>query len=443
MSEMTATRIGWGRWWRLATLAAAAGLWFLAASFLWRSRVPSGLDLPKLHAHGFFSARFLSRAAGYDRFLRWDFVLNELALLAALAVFATKARSFLRESAAGRIGTGMLLGMLAFCVVWLAQLPFGLAELWWERRHGRSKFAYLEYVLVNFLGLGVKFLFVCAAILIVMVLATLLGRRWWIVGAPAFVGIAILFAFLSPWLLPEGTHRLRNSTVAADARRIAKIEGLAGTPVLVENVHKETSDANAFSAGIASSRRVVLWDTLLDGRFSEGEIRVVLAHEFGHLARSHIWKGLAWYALFLIPASYVVTRAVRRRGGLTEPIAIPLALFVLTLLNVVALPLQNVVSRHMEAEADWIALNTTHDPASVKKLFEDFGTSSLQEPSPPTWDYVLLEDHPTLIQRIAMVEAWQASQARQRRQAIPEPGFAGREGSPARDARRAASQAGS
>jgi STE24 endopeptidase len=177
---------------------------------------------------------------------------------------------------------------------------------------------------------------------------------------------------------------------------------------VVQDVHSDTSAANAFAAGLGPSRRVVLWDTLLDGRFTLGEIRVVLAHELGHLARNHIWKGLAWYALFAIPGAFVVALATRRRGGLTQPAAVPLAIFVIALLQLVALPVQNLITRRIEAEADWAALQTTRDPRAAEGLFARFSTTSLIAPRPPTWAYLLLADHPTIVQRIAMAEAWRA-----------------------------------
>jgi STE24 endopeptidase len=79
---------------------------------------------------------------------------------------------------------------------------------------------------------------------------------------------------------------------------------------------------------------------------------------------------------------------------------------VLLLLQVALTPAQNVVSRHVEAEADWVALQTTRDPASGRGLFEKFQETSLAQPNPPTWDYLFLETHPTIMQRIAMAEAW-------------------------------------
>lgn len=392
----------------MATIVVLAGAWAVCAWALWHSRVPGGLDLPNLRPGDYFSAAELDRTAAYERFLRWDHLLSLLALLGALAVFAKKGPGFARESAAGRVGTGMLLGMLAFGVVWLAQLPFGLAGLWWERRHGTSKQGYVSWAFQNWLGLGSTFLFICLSIVIVMGLARLLGRRWWLVGAPAFVGLGILAAFTQPYLVVNGSRGIREPWLRADVQRLERKEGIQGTPVHVLKVSDQTDEVNAFATGLGPSRGVFLYDTFLDGRFTHAEVRVVLAHEFGHLARNHIWKGLAWYALFAIPGAYLVTRAVRRRGGLTEPAAIPLAIFMLAALQVVALPVQNVISRHLEAEADWIALETTHDPASARTLFTKFSATSLQQPEPPTWDYVLFEDHPTISQRLAMVEAWRA-----------------------------------
>jgi len=84
---------------------------------------------------------------------------------------------------------------------------------------------------------------------------------------------------------------------------------------------------------------------------------------------------------------------------------------VLLVLQVALTPAQNVVSRHDESEADWIALQTTRDPASGRGLFEKFSKADLAQPDPPTWSYLFLETHPTIMQRIAMTEAWKARQS--------------------------------
>ena len=53
------------------------------------------------------------RAKRYERFVRWNWVLSQIALLVVLAVYAQKGVAFVRESAAGRIGTGCCSGCSA------------------------------------------------------------------------------------------------------------------------------------------------------------------------------------------------------------------------------------------------------------------------------------------------------------------------------------------
>jgi STE24 endopeptidase len=175
----------------------------------------------------------------------------------------------------------------------------------------------------------------------------------------------------------------------------------------VQKVSDVTEQANAFAVGFGPSTHVVLWDTLIDGRFSRGEIALAVAHEFGHVKHRHVLKGVAWSALFAFPILLVVAEVTRRRGGLRDPANLPLAVLAVTVLMLLAAPLQNEISRRYEAEADWQALRTTHDPGSARALFEGFQRASLQDPNPPLWAYLWLETHPTLMQRIAMAERFE------------------------------------
>jgi STE24 endopeptidase len=283
-------------------------------------------------------------------------------------------------------------------------VPFSILELWWERRHHLTSIGYASLVLGNWLALGGEFVFLCFALAIVMGLARAVGDWWWLPAAPAFIGLALLFAFLNPWL--TSTHRLEQPALRASAARLERIEHVRHAPIEVESVHDVTSLPNAEATGIGPSRRVILWDTLVDGRFTDREVTVVIAHELGHLAHDHIWKDVGWYALFAFPGTFLIALATRRRGGMRRPEAVPLSLLVLVGLTVLGQPLQNIVTRHMEAEADWSALQATHDTAAATGLFVRFVPTTLSQPSPPTWDYVLLENHPTIMQRIAMVQAW-------------------------------------
>jgi STE24 endopeptidase len=123
--------------------------------------------------------------------------------------------------------------------------------------------------------------------------------------------------------------------------------------------------------------------------------------------RTHVLKGVGWFALAIVPTAFLIVLATRRRGGMRNPEAVPVALFVLIAVQVATTPLQNVVSRHVEREADWIALETTRDPAAAQRAFRELAVASLNQPRPPAWAYGFFETHPTIIQRIEMVRAWQ------------------------------------
>jgi STE24 endopeptidase len=395
-----------------AAAVVAAGVCALAASALWRTRVPGDLALPDLDPRDYFTRTELREAGEYERVVQILFVVQQVAILAVLAAYARWGGRFARESAAGRIGTGMLLGMLGLALLWLTLLPFGLTELWWQRRHDISRTGYSEWIFGSWLGLGGEFLFICLALAIVMGLARPLPRWWWLPGGAVFVGLALLFAFVYPYL--GGGERLRDPELVADARQLAHEQGISPVPVEVADVGTETTAPNAEAAGLGASRRIILWDTLLDGRFDDGEIRVVLAHELAHHSSAHVWKSVGWYALFAFPGALVIALVTRRRGGMRRPEAVPLGLFTLVVLSFLALPAENAISRHLEAEADWVALETTEDPRDARELFERFSTTLRTEPDPPGWAYVFMDTHPELIDRIAMTEAWEERTARGR-----------------------------
>ena len=151
-----------------------------------------------------------------------------------------------------------------------------------------------------------------------------------------------------------------------------------------------------------------IWNTLLDGRFSRGEIDATIAHELGHVRSRHVLKAIGWSALIVIPTLWLLDLITRRRGGVGDPVNLPFVFLVLAVLMLLAAPIQNAVSRRYEAEADWRSLNATHDPASTAKLFQGFEETSLEDPNPGVLDYLWLENHPTLMQRIAMTRAWAA-----------------------------------
>lgn len=324
--------------------------------------------------------------------------------LVVLGFYARYGIRWMRESAAGPVGTGMLLGMIGFALVWIAELPFAVLDVWWRHRYGLSG-SYAQATIGNWFQLGSRFVLLCVALGVVMGLARVrrIGARWWLPAAPVFVGLVTLDTFVAPWLLGGRPFR---------APYVPKLERIEHVHVPVR-VISGFSEPNAFSIGLGPSRRVFLWDPIVRPPFTPRMDRFVLAHELGHLAHNHIWKSIGWYALFAVPLAYLLSLAARRRGGMGLPEAVPLVILAYVVLQLAVLPLRNVVSRHMEAEADWSALRATHDPAGGRQLFRLFVAETKDDPSPPWWDYVFLENHPTLLQRIEMTQYWKSYAAAQ------------------------------
>ena len=227
-----------------------------------------------------------------------------------------------------------------------------------------------------------------------------------VAAAGVVLALAVGVQFVLPYLQRVGTHPVRSRTLAAQIRALENRERVGRPVVRVSPVSKNTSAANAFSIGIGPSRTVIIWNTLLDGRFTPREVRFVVAHELGHLARHHIWKGIAWGVLFGLPIFGLVAYVTGRRGGLRRPENVPLAVFTLALAGLVVMPLANAVSRRYEAEADWMAVRATRDPGAGRALFQDFVRTDLQNPDPPGWVTFFLEDHPSALARVEQVEAW-------------------------------------
>ena len=394
--------------WQLAILTALAGVWAVAGYFLWQSEIPDNLSLPNLDPHAFFSAHVLSRTAYFERFLNFSWIGEQLLLVAVFVGYARWGARFMKESAAGPIGTGIFLAMMGFALTWFVRVPFQILDTWWERKYGVLNVGYVEVVLGGWLSLGFTFVTLAVAVAIVMNIARWLPQLWWVAAVPIFAGIAILQTFVGPYL--TGGHPLARDSpqLAAAAQRIERREGLSGIPVKVLVVHDYTPEENAFATGLGPSRRVYLFDTILTGGLNQRQLETVIAHEFGHQARDHLWKDIAWYALFAFPEAFLIAYFARRRGGISRPEAIPLALLVVVCFTLVTLPLENVVTRHYEAEADWMALKTTRDPTALAAVMRHFGSYDLADPNPPTWAYILYDNHPTLMQRIAMAEAWRA-----------------------------------
>ena len=394
-----------------AAVAVAAVVWIVSGALLWRTEVPQ-LDFPALDPRAYFRAGELARIEDFRRVSRALF-LGSLALEAVVLAFLAWKGTWLAETVGGvtrgRVRTGVALGALAACAVWATLLPLAAVGHWWRRRYDLSHQSYAGWFRDQAVSLVVMAVLVSIAVALLMALAIWLGRNWWIAGGPALAlaGAVLLLAYpLVVQPLFNDFRPLPDRELAAKIEGLAKKEGVSVNSVEVADASRRTTAPNAYVAGIGPTRRVVLFDTLLDGRFSQAEILSVAAHELGHVGRRHLWKGLGWFALIVIPCTFLVAWVTERRGGLAEPAAIPLGLAVAFLLFLLTLPISNAVSRRYEAEADWIALRTTQNPAAFIGVEQEFVRSGLTDPTPPPLYSFWFATHPSPLRRIEMAESF-------------------------------------
>jgi STE24 endopeptidase len=404
---------------RRATLAKgfvvviALVAWIVAGALLWRTKVPP-LDLPRLDPNEFFAAAQLEEIEEYRRVTRGLLLGSlalELAVVGLFVAFAGPLTARLRRVARGTVRTGVGIGLAAVLGVWLAGLPLAAVGHWWARRHDLSRQGYGGWLGDEATQLGIRAVLVAIAVAGAMALARRLGARWWLAGAPALVGLAVLFVVVQPLVVQPLTSRfepLGDRALAREIERLAAREGVDIDRVEVADASRRTTTANAYVAGIGPTRRVVLYDTILDGRFPRGELLAVAAHELAHVGRRHLWKGLGWFALLAVPGVALLARVTARRGGLGDPAVVPMGLLIALVFYLGTLPLQNLVSRRYEAEADWLALQATRDPQGAIGLERRFVRTSLVDPTPPGWVTVWFGTHPPALERIAMARAFSA-----------------------------------
>ena len=289
-------------------------------------------------------------------------------------------------------------GVIAAAALLVARLPFGLAALWWQRRYGIAELGYGTWIfdLLGPLVVRAALLgFACAACLW---LARRFGRRWWLAAAPMFVVVGVAVIVVQPLLSPR-LEPVRRPAVVRQVEELAAREGLPKPEVEVRRTSGRTRLLNAEALGIGPTKRVILWESTL--ALPAAERAFLVAHELAHVKRSHLWKGLAWFVLLLVPGLALLARL----APLRTPEDVPRALLIAFVLLLAATPIANAVSRRYEAEADWIALQTTRDPIGAKRFFADLAEAGVRDPSPPRWWTIPFGTHPTLAERAGMADA--------------------------------------
>lgn len=227
-----------------------------------------------------------------------------------------------------------------------------------------------------------------------------------VAGTAAVVGLVAAGPLVLEPLVRD-TEPLEPGPARAAVREVAAAADVHLDEVLVADASERTTRQNAYVSGLGATRRVVLFDTLVQARRTSA-IRAIVAHELAHHQHRDILRGTAAGAAGLVVAVYALAwwlRARTRRGrqrAAADPHAAGRVVAVVMVALVLATPAQAAASRQLEAAADWHALQLLARPAAFERLQVQLAHSNLNRPAPPVWRHVLWGTHPTPVERLTM-----------------------------------------
>ncbi len=393
----------------------------LGVLFVPWSWVPGGGVVP-VPAGEVFSSGQLSRADAYStaqRHLGWAGLAVSVAL--ALVLGLTGLGSSLIKRLRGPWWLRSLAAALALLVAGaLVTLPFDLALRGNALDYGLTTQSLAGWVRDRATSLLVDWVLTGVMVLLVVGSARRSPRRWPLWTAVAGAALTVLGSWVYPVVvepmfnhftsLPDGELRTR-------IMALARAERVPVSDVLVADASRRTTTLNAYVSGFGSTRRVVLYDNLVED-VPQRETLVVVAHELGHARNHDVLLGTALGAAGVVLGSGLLglvlgRRRILRRAGVEDagrPEAVALLLALATVGSLLASPVQNVVSRAMEARADRASLAFTQDYRGFEQMQAQLAIRSLSAADPPRWSQLWFGSHPTALQRIGLARALERQQ---------------------------------
>jgi STE24 endopeptidase len=392
----------------LATLAAAeAGVRLLAPKA--RAIKPAPVE-----PRSYFTAEEIERGR---RFARGQLALGLLGTTAELAVLVAAVRSPRPvPRRLDRLGDGPVAAGAAAIGLSVTSSLAGLPVAALSRRRARA----VGLVTQSWRGWGIDLLkqtaigapLAGAGGGLIVSLTRRYQRAWWVPVAAGSLAASALFTTLGPVVLDPIFNRftpLPEDQTRADVLELAGAAGVQVGEVYSVDASRRTTAANAYVTGLGPTKRVVLFDTLLD-RYSRDEIRLVVAHELAHVRHRDVPRGLAYAAIVVPAGAFAVQRlswslAPARRGSAGALPALALAAML------VAGPtglIAGRLSRAIERCADTVALELTDAPEAFISFERRIALQNVADLDPPRLISSLLATHPPTAERIGAAVAFEA-----------------------------------
>ena len=282
-----------------------------------------------------------------------------------------------------------------------------------EERFGFNKMTWRLFLVDALKAAALGALLGLPLLLAVLWLMLAAGPWWWLYVWAVLAGFSLFMqlvipTFIMPWF--NKFSPLQDPALAGRVERLLERCGFRSRGLYLMDGSKRSAHGNAFFAGIGASKRIVLFDTLVE-RLDPEEVEAVLAHELGHYRLHHIRNSLAVnFALTLVSLFILGLLAAEPwffegLGLQSQSLALALLLFVLVspAFTFFLHPLETLLSRRHEYEAD--AYATRHSQANwlvraLVKLYRDNSATLTPDPLHSAF----YDSHPPAALRIARLK---------------------------------------
>jgi len=318
---------------------------------------------------------------------------------------------------------GLIMLAIPAAIEYVASVPFDLASQFGvEKRFGFSTITLQTWVMDQ-----------CKSLLLMAILGTLLGGGlllligwlgyWWWAPAWGLLGLfQLLMTFIAPVLILPLFNKFEPLDNEALQGKILDLAHEADFPlegVYQVDASRRSTHSNAYFTGLGKTRRIALFDTLVE-QLSHEQILSVLAHEIGHWVKHHvIWMMVGsilasgaglWVAatLLRVPWIYETIGAadLYARLGPQGPV-VAIGLYVIGILvspvGLIVSPLANWLSRRNEYQADAYALKLYPHPHALEEALIKLSEKNLSNLFPHPLVVVFGYSHPPLTQRVSAI----------------------------------------
>lgn len=361
----------------------------------------------------YFTAQEIARG---EQYARWSRVLGWSSTVVSLV-----AACLLGFTSWGRRLVGRLPGwwwvrvILAVALVALigrlVTLPFAVVARRRAIEYGLSDQAWSGFVRDLALNQGVNIVAVSLTLIVLIGCARRWARAWPAVAAGLLGVLVLAGSFVYPVLVEplfNSFTSLEDGDLRSQVLDLADREGVPIDDVLVADASRRTTTLNAYVSGFGSTRRVVLYDNLVED-VPQDQVLSVVAHELAHAKHDDVLTGSLLGvagAVFGVGLLALIVGAVgpRREVSMRDPAVVPMVLALIAVGTLLSSPIHNGISRQIETRADVDALRATGDSDAFVAVQRQLMVRSLADPTPPTWSQLWFGSHPIGMVRIAIAE---------------------------------------